>query len=37
VARQITRLAGKLKLADVTPDCLPAFDLTSIFDVRYRQ
>jgi hypothetical protein len=34
VARQITRLARKLKLEDVTPDCLPAFDLTSILDVR---
>ena len=27
VAREITRLARKLKLADVTADCFPAFDL----------
>jgi hypothetical protein len=32
VAREITRLARKLKLADVTADCFPAFDLTSVFD-----
>ena len=34
VARQITRLARKLKLTNVTADCPPAFDLTSVFDGR---
>jgi hypothetical protein len=29
-ARQITRLARKLKLSDVTADCFPAFDLPSV-------
>jgi len=30
-ARQITRLARKLKLSDVTPDCFPAFDLSNVY------
>jgi hypothetical protein len=29
-ARQITRLARKLKLSDVTTDCFPAFDLPHV-------
>jgi hypothetical protein len=29
-APQITRLARELKLSDVTADCFPAFDLTSV-------